>query len=183
MRVDEARHLRLAAEQVAELRALQRALHRLVDRDPQRADRAVAVAHAGALIAGMVAAEVGRVEAVAQSREHRADIDLLGWPGELIASLATADALHQAAAPQQAHQLVHVGYAQAFPLGDLGGRHRAVLSSRHLEQATKPVFFLCRQPHRRPWRPSWAQGWRNETVLLSQVYLAMTMHGMSVATP
>src|SRR5438477_11553242 len=101
MRVDEAGHLRLAAEQVAELRALQRALHRLVDRHPKLADRAVAVAHAGALVAAVLVAETGGIEAVTQDGEHGTDVDLLGGPGELIAPLATADAPHQAAPPQQ----------------------------------------------------------------------------------
>jgi len=84
----------------------------------------------------------GGIEAVAQGREHGADVDLLGWPGELIAPLAAADALHQASATQQAHQLVHMGMAQTLLLGDLGGRHGALLPPRHLEQATKPVLFL-----------------------------------------
>src|SRR2546421_618334 len=71
-------------------------------------------------------------------------------PGKLIAAVAPANALHQAPATQEAHQLVHVRLGQAFAGGDLGRGDRAPLLPSDLEQATKPVFFLCCEPHRYP---------------------------------
>ena len=71
-------------------------------------------------------------------------------PGELVAALAPANALYQAAAAQESHQLVHVGMAQPFVLGDLGRRYRCLRLPGDLEQAPKPVFFLRCEPHLRP---------------------------------
>src|SRR5712671_187563 len=142
MRLDEAGHLRLGAEQVTELRALQSMLYCPVNGDPERTDGAVALADASTLEAFVLVAEAFGIEAVPQGGEHGADVDLLGWLGELIAPLAAADTLHQAAPTEEPHQLVHMGMAQAFPLGDLRGRHGTLLPPRHLQQATKPVLFL-----------------------------------------
>src|SRR5437868_12014140 len=140
-------HLGLAAQEVAELRLAQGVLEGVVDGDPDRADGAVAVAHAHPLDSLVLAAEVAGVEIAAESGEDRPDADLLRGPGELIAAVAAAHALHQPSAAQQTHQLVDVRRAQALPLGELGSGQRSLRFASDLEQAAKPVFLLRTEPH------------------------------------
>src|SRR5207302_1051323 len=140
-------HLGLAAQQVAELRLAQGVLDGLIDGDPDRADGAVAVAHAHPLDALVLAAEVPGVEIASEGSEHRPDADLLRRPDELIAAVTAAHALHQAAAAEQPHQLVDVGRAEPLPLGELGSGQRPLGFASDLEQAAEPVFLLRTEPH------------------------------------
>src|SRR5438874_1835388 len=140
-------HLGLTAQQVVELRLAQGVLDRLIDGDPDRADGAVAVAHAHPRDALVLAAEVPGVEIVSERSEHRTDADLLRRPGELIAAVAAAHAVHQAAAAEQPHQLVNVGRAEALPLGELGSGQRPLWFASDLEQTAEPVFLLRTEPH------------------------------------
>src|SRR2546425_12215460 len=140
-------HLGLAAQQVAELRLAQGVLDGLIDGDPARADGAVVVAHAHPLDALVLAAEVPGVEIASEGSEPRPDADLLCRPDELIAAVAAAHALHQAAAAEQPHQLVDVGRAEPLPLGELGSGQRPLGFASDLEQAAEPVFLLRTEPH------------------------------------
>src|SRR5437588_7665627 len=140
-------HLGLTAQQVVELRLAQGVLDGLMDSDPDRADGAVAVAHAHPLDALVLAAEVPGVEIASERSEHRTDADLLRRPGELIAAVAAAHAVHQAAAAEQPHQLVNVGRAEALPLGELGSGQRPLRFASDLEQTAEPVFLLRTEPH------------------------------------
>src|SRR5437868_9547627 len=140
-------HLGLAAQEVADLRLAQGVLDGVVDGDPDGADDAVAVAHAHQLDSLVLAAEVPGVEIAPEGGEDRPDADMLRGPGELIAAVAAAHALHQSSAAELPHQLVDVRRAQALPLGELGSGQRSLRFASDLEQAAKPVFLLRTEPH------------------------------------
>jgi len=90
----------------------------VVDRDPERADRAVAVADASELAASVLAAEVAGVEAVAKAAS--AAPTLISSPaGQAGSRHASANALHQAPRRRSASACAR-GPGSGLPHRDLG---------------------------------------------------------------
>jgi predicted AlkP superfamily phosphohydrolase/phosphomutase len=144
-------HLALAAEQALQREAAQHLVHRVLHQAQHRADRAVAQVGAERLAAGVALAE-GRIEqAPAQGGQDLAHADLARGPGQRVAARLPARAAHEAPAPQQAHDLGHVGSGDALQPAQLGDvEARSLWTAGHLQQAAQPVFLLGAELHSRP---------------------------------
>src|SRR5579885_1270239 len=98
--------------------------------------------------AGVLVAEPGIVKPAAQNRQRFPHHNLVRRTREGVAASLPADALHQTAAAQDAHQLGNIKVLNAFLLADFGdGQAAAFAFPCKPQQASQSVFFLGREFH------------------------------------
>ncbi len=117
-------------------------------RTPERADGAIRDETAVWAATRVTHAEFLREELAPDHRDDLPDADLIGRPGEPVATGCTPGARDQAPQAELLHQQPNVLGTERLPTGDLGGVHRPrTLMEGDLQEAAETVLISGRNTH------------------------------------